>query len=67
MWQPIKTAPTDGSWVWGFTLGAPVYRAYAVWFFDEWANYWVNVLDDDIPITPPTHWMPLPEPPEDSA
>ena len=59
-WQPIETAPCDGTRVllagcsglvrecrWDYFLGwsDPVYRE---WSFDE----------------KPTHWMPLPEPPK---
>lgn len=60
-WYPIKTAPKDGRGFLGF-----VNREWVEGFFwngDEWAY----LSDGDI--TPkgrlqPTHWMPLPEPPD---
>lgn len=62
MWQPIATAPKDGTWVLAFWEGRPV----------SWDNYgWVRWVDghlvneagDTFPRMP-THWQPLPEPPE---
>jgi hypothetical protein len=69
-WQPIETAPTDGTWVlvWGpsqrwssvmmawFALNHRSGKAY--WKDStEWDDY--ELVDDQ-----PTHWMPLPEPPK---
>lgn len=65
-WQPIETAPKDGSEILvslTHSLGD-----------DEWENVrWVDTYFDggwfwyrnriDIPF-PPTHWIPLPTPPE---
>lgn len=55
LWQPISTAPTDGSWVWGFApansnspnaLQATCrYHPDAGWCADEFRSF--------------THWVPL--------
>ena len=71
-WQPIETAPKDGTAV---LVYPPTWRertaSVAVWDNDEYARkprpYWRR--DDDMgKVTysrerPPTHWMPLPTPP----
>ena len=66
-WQPIETAPRDGTWVlvcgngWAVTtawyaMNERVGKAY--WKADtEWDD---DYLADRLP----THWMPLPEPPQ---
>lgn len=64
-WQPIETAPTDGTMVlvyavvlepkkWGIKLD-PIICAAA---YHEDAGFCVCEIRDA------THWMPLPEPPE---
>lgn len=58
-WQPIETAPRDGSDV---LIGG--YYPNGVWFvsmgwFSEDRGYWSGHKID-----PPTHWMPLPQPPQ---
>lgn len=63
-WQPIGTAPTgDGDLLlfrvdeWGDADILVGWRSYDGWRY--------NVNGDDPPLTPhPTHWMPLPEPPQ---
>lgn len=70
MWRPIETVPKDGEPVLlaaeGFDRGVGV----AAWD-DEWSpdGWWM--CDDgkqaiDLPLRgpAPTHWMPLPDPPE---
>lgn len=77
MWQPIETAPKDGTHVLTFNI-TPVYDedarktenmeaiSVAYFCFGDWMEY---------PASPRfvqgqrhTHWMPLPEPPKsDSA
>ena len=58
-WQPIETAPKDGTWVliWCGWVGHPRSSAFE---HGSWQNLpWVaNSKDYN-----PTHWMPLPAPP----
>lgn len=53
MWQPIKTAPKDGTWVlcWGEDAKHGVAKFYPNPIWAEYPEY--------------THWMPLPAPPAD--
>jgi len=71
IWQPIETAPKDGTVIdlWDGHYKHRVVNA-------RWANhYWMNGVpirekswgsnDRDGPFCDkPTHWMPLPKPPE---
>lgn len=60
-WQPMETAPTDGT---RFLAYDPRFQPH---FFECWANldcgeyYWMDDMDSE---PEPTHWRPLPEPPE---
>ena len=63
-WQPIETAPKDGSEVWAFNDEQGRMKwisgdGYALWV-------WADALLCDVDPSPesPTHWMPLPEPPK---
>lgn len=58
MWRPIKTAPKNDYVLAadGATVGE------AVWRDDMKRWQWMNGLPAD-----PTHWMPLPRPPQDSG
>lgn len=54
-WQPIETAPKDGTWV----LAA--HASSGDMFIVCWRGIgWIN---DDMGECWPTHWQPLPEPP----
>lgn len=61
-WQPISTAPKDGTDI----LGYDGYQMTTVTWF-EIGKWWSLVAPgsyaEDSEWTP-THWMPLPEPPE---
>ena len=61
-WQPIETAPKDGTDILCYERGHPKipedngFMAVAHWSNGTWSedvSGWVE----------PTHWMPLPEPP----
>jgi hypothetical protein len=66
-WQQIETAPKDGTaflayWLRRYPDGTR-YEAitpYVVAFYER-GRFWPYYLEDD----QPTHWMPLPEPPND--
>lgn len=68
-WQPIKTAPTDGTAVllWPYVhfdifLGKSPGEV-TIGFFSDVHQDWYN---PELKATfSPTHWMPLPEPPEE--
>lgn len=60
-WQPIETAPKDGSWILGWRQHAT--RPRLIQFdtdYEEWAN------EDGEHVYSITHWMPLPTPPKRS-
>jgi hypothetical protein len=60
-WQPIETAPKDGTWVLVWS-----YSRVAVSFFCEKENEWCSDWQDyqeHYNNESPTHWMPLPAPP----
>lgn len=70
-WQPISTAPRDGTWVdlWIFA-GRTRQRRVPDCLFSN--NRWVNDAGDVIgvqywPGAVITHWMPRPTPPEDAS
>lgn len=71
-WQPIETAPRDGRRVLLYWDGHVV---CGNWDEDRYANrprpYWRHDMERIFGIralraTPPTHWRPLPAPPEPS-
>jgi hypothetical protein len=65
-WQPIETAPKDGTIVlaWdGRAVYVAFYGRYALWNEMSWIGGHCKVAH----ITQPTHWMPLPEPPKGGA
>ena len=63
--QPIATAPKDGSWiivVSGKNIIGDADTPYLARWVDNWGSF-RNGLNND---TKPTHWMPLPLPPEET-
>lgn len=58
-WQPIETAPRDGTHMLLFRE-----HVYFIGYWATKAQSW-RVNADGLPMInpPPTHWMPLPEPP----
>lgn len=58
-WQPIKTAPKDGSLIMICWKGGP-YPIISRWL--ENRQGWTHGFNK--PILPPTHWLPLPNGPE---
>lgn len=63
-WQPIETAPRDGTMVllWHRNADGATAGWMLGWFdqFHEWENMCGGLLE-------PTHWMPLPDPPQIEA
>lgn len=60
-WQPIETAPKDGTPILCFTPDeqfSPITGIDVLWFENGDWLYNANIVLD-----PPTHWMPLPPPP----
>ena len=64
-WQPIETAPKDGTnilatfWLWDNPKKGRGMEAVS-WDGEAWSS-------DAYPIYPPSHWMPLPSPPKGDA
>ena len=57
-WQPIETAPKNGEMILlGVDSGFRFFAQSSFWMARRWV-YWEHFLK-------PTHWMPMPEPPED--
>ena len=68
-WQPIETAPRDGTFVLlfgpdGIDMGK--YEPWAADYGSGWERFRTAEYDNDgVMITHPTHWMPLPPPPKE--
>ena len=76
-WQPIESAPKDGTWVLlcggitdeddcgGVTVHRPVVAFYGESFYEDgwWFSYWDSDWRTDY--NGPTHWMRLPAPPKE--
>jgi len=69
-WQPIETAPKDGTEVLLY-LGNPWSKTEKARWYAPWSNWQVGAIPSDpvreeyfgIGKSVPTHWMPLPEAP----
>jgi len=72
-WQPIETAPRDGSYILVCQLGRSEPSVTICCFDDEWGNdgWWLccDGKNPEIPLRgpEPSHWMPYPEPPSRQA
>lgn len=65
-WKPIETAPEDGTrvlatWSSTWAQGSPHVEVCEC----GEAGEWFYSYDGDAPGLPPTHWMPLPKPPQE--
>jgi hypothetical protein len=58
-WQPIETAPKDGSTVLGFVPAFDQQPVCLIDYSTRYSNWWFLGTE-----CLPTHWMPLPEPPK---
>ena len=65
-WQPIDTAPKDGTWI----LVYHKFESYGFdkteWDYDKWIVRWAYDCwhtGEEYAIQEPTHWMPLPKSP----
>jgi hypothetical protein len=61
-WQPIETAPKDGSNVLVIEAGNSV-PVVAYWDNDMDGGWWGYWQTEQLNPHKPTHWMPLPAPP----
>lgn len=59
VWQPIETAPKDGTHIWAYQIDRCQYEC---WWKDDlhYGCYWMDDADSE---PSPTHWRPLPETP----
>lgn len=62
-WRPIKTAPRDGRSILATWIKDPLHIEAVEWS----ESHWSYSYDGDTPTYQPTHWMPLPEPPEEKV
>ena len=65
-WQPIETAPKDGTWILGWRKRKALEDQIETWQYtadtsSHW--FWANSADTNDYDEEPTHWMPLPKPP----
>lgn len=58
-WQPIETAPKDGTHIWAWQIGR---YQYECWWKDDlhYGSYWMDDADSE---PEPTYWRHLPDPP----
>lgn len=59
-WQPIETAPTDGTYVLTWD-GSEICMANAAVYSGGRVGWYKDDFYGDMGV--PTHWMPLPDPP----
>ena len=62
-WQPIESAPKDGTWI--LTWTRDITNMEGPWLVVRWnGKEWVDAVAG---FYEPTHWQPLPAPPETRA
>lgn len=69
-WQPIATVPHDDGWI-----SRKLFARRLPWGWEIWVgqrdnvDLWLGRTDKSacFDTKPPTHWMPLPEPPKDEV
>lgn len=63
-WQPMETAPKDGTIVLGYDRKAKKWNVkFMTYHTTMTGGYWRNEVVTGV--FNPTHWMPLPKPPEE--
>ena len=68
-WQPIETAPKDGTWLILYTTEGVHPGFWGPTYFDydpDWITYCHRSDCETVPGVP-SHWMPLPAPPEGAS
>jgi len=72
MWQPIETAPLDGQTILLYRhISSWHVIGYGHWVTDDepsmcgWLSYGFDDPPGNLGLGAPTHWMPIPEPPND--
>jgi hypothetical protein len=64
-WLPIESAPRDGTRILAYEDGNHYALEWCQEFPEPDGGYWKCFCGQYVTITPePTHWMPLPAPPE---
>lgn len=61
MWQPIESAPKDGTHILAFPVLLDV-ACVVSWHGSEQAGYWRLPMTDKVTPYLPTMWMPVPAP-----
>lgn len=61
-WQPIETAPKDGTNILGCVQAVQRSQGEMFWYKDRWVTW--DGENHTRTVMYPTHWMPLPEPPK---
>lgn len=63
-WKDMESAPRDGTWVLLYWPTMPVSWSYPTGFNHDDGYGWLMPSNMDYGEVFPTHWVPLPSPPE---
>ena len=64
-WQPMETAPRDGTHVLVYSESHGIQKSHYDDFFKRWMIYQTAEYDNEFgELEGVTHWQPLPEPPK---